>query len=235
MNDLNKISEQLLLTVKKEEPYEGFLITLADFDADILEKQLHNDRFKNAFWINIYNSFFQILRKYKNLNQPKIYTAKEMIIAGHKLSLDDIEHGILRRFRYKYSLGYFRKPFASTLIKRWAVSKIDFRIHFALNCGAKSCPPIASYTVDKLEEQLELASKSFLNEDTLINEQGKEMLISRLFLWFLNDFGGKKGSRIIIGKYLDQDPTGYKLIYNDYSWEEHLNNYDEKRFDQEST
>ena len=231
MMNLNHLSEQLLLAVKNEEGYEQFLITLANCSDFELENQLQSDQCKNAFWINIYNAFFQILRKYKGLSQPKIYTAGEMNIAGHQLSLDDIEHGILRRFRYKYSLGYFPNLFASALIKKWAVSKIDFRIHFALNCGAKSCPAIAFYSVDNLEEQLELAGSSFLNADTLIDEQSKEMRISRLFLWFFNDFGGRKGTRIIISKYLEQDPSSYKFKYNHYSWEEHLNNYDEQRFD----
>ena len=82
------------------------------------------------------------------------------------------------------------------------MTNIDFRIHFALNCGAKSCPPIAFYTVDKLEEQLELAGALFLNEDTRIDAQRKEAHISRLFLWFLKDFGGRKGARKIVSKYL---------------------------------
>ena len=230
MNNLNNLSEQLLLAVKNEEAHDSVLTTLAAYDATEIEKQLHNDRCKNAFWINIYNSFFQILRKHRHLGPPKIYTAKEMIIAGHRISLDDIEHGVLRRYRYKYSLGYFSNPFASALIKKWAVSKIDFRIHFALNCGAKSCPPIAFYNVDQLEEQLKLSTKSFLEDETQINEQQKKAHVSKLFLWFLNDFGGKKGIREIISSYLDQDLSNYKLVYKPYSWDEHLDNYAQNRF-----
>ena len=231
MNNLNILSEQLLLAVKMEKDYAGFLEELAGFKLSDIEKKLPDDSCKIAFWINIYNAFFQILRKDMDLRQPKIYTTKQMNMAGQKISLDDIEHGILRRFRYKYSLGYLPDPFVSTLIKKWAVTNIDFRIHFALNCGAKSCPPIAFYTVDKLEEQLELAGALFLNEDTRIDAQRKEAHISRLFLWFLKDFGGRKGARIIVSKYLNQDLGGYKIIYNQYSWEEQLNNYDENRFD----
>lgn len=231
MNNLNALSEQLLLAVKRKKDYAGYLEKLAGFQVSDVEKQLSDDSHKMAFWINTYNAFFQILRKDLDLRQPKIYTTKQMSMAGQRISLDDIEHGILRRFRYKYSLGYLPDPFASALIKKWAVTSIDFRIHFALNCGAKSCPPIAFYTEDKLEEQLELAGVSFLMEDTRINAQRKEAHVSKLFLWFLKDFGGKKGTRKIISKYLNQDLGGYKIIYNQYSWEEHLNNYDEKRFD----
>ena len=230
MNHPNTLSEQLLLAVKKKQSYEEFLETLANIPQEDLEKQLLSNKHKIAFWINIYNAFFQILRKDKDLKTPKIYTAKQMRIAGQELSLDDIEHGILRRFRFKYSLGYLANPFASALIRKWAVTSIDFRIHFALNCGAKSCPPIAFYSVAQLEEQLELAGSSFIEIDSQINHEKKVIHISRLFLWFQKDFGGTKGARQIIGKYLHQDFTGYKIVYNHYSWEEHLDNYDEKRF-----
>jgi hypothetical protein len=231
MNRLNTLSEQLLLAVKKEEPYEDLLDALADFQTQEVENQLINDSYKNAFWINIYNSFFQILRKDKGLRQPKIYTEKRISIAGYQISLDDIEHGILRRYRYKYSLGYLPNLFASSHIKKWAVDAIDFRIHFALNCGAVSCPPIAFYSVANLEEQLELASLAFLRDETQIDTKKKKIHVSRLFLWFFNDFKGAKGTRKIVSKYLDQDFSGYKLVYNDYSWEEYLDNYAENRFD----
>jgi len=231
MKNLNHLSEQLLLAIKKEAPYEHYLKSLADMPNSEIENQLVNDQYKNAFWINIYNSFFQILRKYKHLAQSEIYTTKKLIIANRQICLDDIEHGILRRFRYKYSLGYLPNPFIASQIKKWAVAKVDFRIHFALNCGAKSCPPIAFYSVDKLHDQLEFSSRAFLKQETVIDKNQKTLHISRLFLWFLKDFNGKKGSRNILKKYLGQDFTGYKLKYNHYSWEEELDNYAENRFD----
>jgi len=230
MSNLNKLSEQLLLAVKKEAPHEDLIGALAQFPISEVENQLYDDRCKNAFWINIYNAGFQILRKHKHLEQPKIYTAKQIIIAEHHLSLDAIEHGILRRYRYKYSLGYLPNPFLASQIKKWAVTTMDFRIHFALNCGAKSCPPIAFYSVDKLEAQLELAAISFIREETIIDKQMRKAHVSRLFLWFLNDFRGAKGTREILRRYLGQDFSGYKIVYNDYSWEEYLNNYAENRF-----
>jgi hypothetical protein len=85
--------------------------------------------------------------------------------------------------------------------------------------------------LNKLSEQFQLAAMSFIGEETQIDAQKKKIHISRLFLWFLNDFNGTKGIIKIVGKYLDQDFSGYKLVYNDYSWEEYLNNYAENRFD----
>ena len=231
MSSINELSEHLLISVKKEQSYDSELDKLAQFPIVLLEKQLFNDTLKKAFWINIYNVFFQILRKSKNLKQPKIYTQKEMTVAGQKISLDDIEHGILRRFRYKYSLGYLPDPFVSSTIKKWAVETIDYKIHFALNCGAKSCPPIAFYSVDKLDQQLQLAGMSFIESETKIDDQLKKIYVSRIFLWFLNDFGGTSGIKKIMSKHFSRNFKRYKLSYNKYSWEEVLNNYDEESFE----
>jgi len=59
------------------------------------------------------------------LNRPNIYTDKVVIIAGEKFSLDDMEHGVLRKYRYKKSLGYLPNIFAPTFIKELAVETID--------------------------------------------------------------------------------------------------------------
>ncbi len=56
-------------------------------------------------------------------------------------SLDEIEHGILWRSKCKLSLGYFNKIFKSRFEKAFRVDKLDYRIHFALNCGAPEMNP----------------------------------------------------------------------------------------------
>lgn len=230
MKELNTLSEQLLYAVKLGKETKSIVAELAEGSGNILEEKLINDTLKKAFWINSYNAYFQILRKEHGLKKPEIYKEKRITIAGHQFSLDDIEHGILRRFRYKYSLGFFANPFAASFIKKVAVDVVDYRIHFALNCGAKSCPPIAFYTADRLEDQLELATLSFLEVDTEIKESEKEVHITALMKWFLHDFGGRKGIRKILSQQLNKDFTGYKLVFKPYSWEEELDNFDENNF-----
>ena len=229
-DNINHISENLLLAVKMQQPTDALITELINLQLSQIQNDLKNDDLKKAFWINIYNSFYQILRKVEHLEKPKIFTQKIIVIANTKWSLDDIEHGILRRFRYKFTLGFFPKLFVSDMIKKHAVSKIDYRIHFALNCGAKSCPPIAFYTADNIEQQLETATLSFLDNETDYLEEKKEVHISRLFLWFLSDFGGKKGIRNILKEKLHLNTNGYKLVFKKYSWEEQLDYYDESNF-----
>lgn len=228
--NLNILSEQLLFAVKMGENTKTIVATLSGLSKGSIEENLLNDNSKKTFWINVYNAFFQILRKEQGLKKPEIYKEKKITIANHKFSLDDIEHGILRRFRFKYSFGFFANPFAPSFIKKIAVDAVDYRIHFALNCGAKSCPPIAFYTVAGLEDQLELATLSFLEVDTEIKEGEKEVHVTTLMKWFLNDFGGKKGIRKILSQRLNKDLTNYKIVFKPYSWEEELGNYDENNF-----
>jgi len=223
----NQLSEKLLLVVKMEQPTKALMDELAALSLSQLQNDLTTDSFKKAFWINIYNAYFQILRKELKAEKPKIYRDKLFTIAGHKMSLDDVEHGILRRFRYKYSLGFLPNFFTKRLIKKLAVNQLDYRIHFALNCGAKSCPPIAFYTFDKIEQQLEMATISFLEGETTVKEEQKEIHISRLFQWFLGDFGGKSGIRKILKDKLKIDKPTYKLVFTEYSWDEALDNYTE--------
>jgi len=224
-NNLNHISERLLLAVKKQEPTDSLMTELGNLSLAQIQIDLRSDHLKKAFWINIYNAFFQVLRKVDHIEIPKIFTQKLIFIANTKWSLDDVEHGLLRRYRYKYTLGFLPRLFVSNTIKKLAVSKIDYRIHFALNCGAKSCPAIAFYTAQNIEQQLEIATLSFLDNETEYLEEKKEVHISRLFLWYLADFGGKKGIRKILNEKLNLNTNGYKLVFKKYSSEEQLDNY----------
>ena len=226
-SSIAKRAEQLLLAVKMQESTDGLRKALESITLKELKDSLNSDDYKKAFWVNIYNAYYQILRKVEGVDKPAIFTKKLIRIANTSWSLDDIEHGILRRYRSKYSLGYLPQLFASKLIKELAVFKIDYRIHFALNCGAKSCPPIAFYSAEKIEPQLELATLSFLESETDAFNEKKEIHVNRILMWFLADFGGKKGIREILKGKLQIDTKGFKLVFKSYSWDELLDNYSE--------
>lgn len=65
--------------------------------------------------------------------------------------------------------------------------------HFALNCAAASCPPIGAYDPSRLDAQLDLATSGYLAE--AVRREGPRLLVPRLFLWFMGDFGGPRGVR----------------------------------------
>lgn len=216
---------------------ESFLNGVRTGTSDLQVAQLHaisidslihgltNDRAKMGFWINMYNGWFQILAQNGKGKVQDIFTRREILFSDHVFSLDEIEHGILRRYRWKYSMGYLPVFFPSAAIKQLSVHNLDYRIHFALNCGAKSCPPIAFYSYNHLEEQLNVAKQNFIESESNVNEGNQEVKVSKIFYWFKADFGGTKGTLDIISNTLNKNLNGYSLVYNDYDWTESLHNY----------
>ena len=67
----------------------------------------------------------------------------------------------------------------------------DPRIHFAINCGASSCPPIREYLAERLDAQLDLATRAYLASPTgyRLDEGARTLHVSRLFRWYRREFG----------------------------------------------
>lgn len=223
---LLSFSEQLLENVKKGESSTDIEIILTSLSQQELIDGLLDDASKKTFWINMYNAWYQLLATRSKLKNPEIFSQKDILIAGAKISLDDIEHGILRKYRWKYSLGYFPSFFPGKLIKTLSVEKIDYRIHFALNCGAVSCPPILFYSYDNIESQLEMATRSFLLSETEFDDDKKEIRVSKILDWFRGDFGGKAGIKNIIGSVFKKNVVNYSIEFKEYDWSEKLNNFE---------
>jgi hypothetical protein len=134
-------------------------------------------------------------------------------VAGRVLSLHDIEHGILRGNRPP-PFG-FAPPFLPWDPRRaWALP-LDPRVHFALNCGAASCPPIRFYEPAKLGEQLDLATRGFLVAETSLDEGRKLAHVSKILQWYRADFGDP---RAFLGRYLGRDLGGWRLEFKPYDW-----------------
>ncbi|MCF0040423.1 DUF547 domain-containing protein [Dyadobacter fanqingshengii] len=223
---LIELSGKLLLQVKMDQSVDSLREALAKIETDTLISGLSNDEARKTFWINIYNAYFQILATKEKKTRPAIFKEKLITIGGLRLSLDQIEHGILRRYRSKLSLGYLPQFFPGKIIKQLAVSKIDYRIHFALNCGATSCPPIAFYNYGKIDKQLDIAASSFLKTDTEVDSLKKQVTVSRILQWFKADFGGNKGIKLILKQYMNQDFSDYSLEFKEYDWTQKMKNFD---------
>lgn len=154
-----------------------------------------------AFWINLYNALIMDGVIAKDIKQSVGSNPLRLLaffreiaynVGGERMSADDIEHGVLRGNR-----GHPMLPgsqFTSTDVRRaWVVDPVDVRIHFALNCAGRSCPPIQVYTADELDVQLDLAARNFINADINIDQQTKVVHLSSIFKWFDVDFGGQRG------------------------------------------
>ena len=146
--NLEDLSQQLLIRQIQNKSTEEIEKKLSNISLEQLSNSLKTDTHKKTFWINIYNGF--IIKKIKAnpesyQKRSSFFSKRDIPIAGQLFSFDDIEHVILRKKQWKYGLGFINKPFVSKLSEALSVQKLDSRIHFALNCGAKSCPPTRVY------------------------------------------------------------------------------------------
>jgi hypothetical protein len=227
-HDLLKISELMLYHVKTEQATDSLRLILEQVDPGFLTETLNTDHKKIAFWLNIYNAIIQdALAKNPELytKRNKFFRSKLICIAGKNLSPDAIEHGILRKSSIKLSLGYFHKLIPNKLEKKWRVNCVDPRIHFALNCGAVSCPAINWYNAIELNEQLNLATNVYLSQTVEQIPESKTLRIPKLFNWFRGDFGGKKGiKKFISAHYPIEVSEKTKISFKKYYWELQLMN-----------
>lgn len=185
--------------------YKGFLQKknkLDDYLIVLSEQVPTNDwsvQEQLAYYINLYNAqtVDLILRNYPLKSIKDIdgaWTTDFIKIGDKELSLGALEHSILRKMN-------------------------EPRIHFTINCASASCPKLLNeaYTPEKLEEQLEEATRGFMNSDN--NSIGQENLeLSRIFKWFKGDFENGKLIQFI-ESYTDVeiDPKA-KIKYKEYDW-----------------
>ncbi|MCI5058043.1 MAG: DUF547 domain-containing protein [Flavobacteriales bacterium] len=223
------LSCQLLENVRDQKPVQEQISKLAQLDKKKLAKELDTDNKKKAFWINVYNAFVQIyLNESPDLFEDRgaFFGKERTTIAGKELSFDDIEHGIIRGSKVKLSLGLMGKLFVNEYEKKFRVDSTDGRVHFILNCGAKSCPYIAVLYPDRVEEQLTKAAKEYLKEKTRIEDN--QCYTTTLISWFRGDFGGLDGALDYL-KQLNVIPKDYKgnLEFDKYDWTLELGNFKE--------
>jgi len=228
-NSLVALSQEFMYAAKTGDDTKAFEEKMSGLDLETLKTGLTNDNEKKAFWINAYNAFTQVLLK----NNPNAYkdrktffTSDQIVIGGKDFSLDDIEHGILRRGKVKWSLGYFGKLFPAKREKDLRVKKLDYRLHFALNCGAKSCPPIAFYNPEEIDKQLDVATAAYLNGEAVYDEKENTLGLPAIMGWFRRDFGGKRKMLQLVKQLgIVPEKANPTISFNKYDWELALNNY----------
>lgn len=194
------ISADLLYAVKTEGTVDELCECLATLRRERLERSLSSRSRRLSFWLNCYNAYAQLLVERDpsvleggRLERWKFFARDRVPIAGVWLSLDDIEHGMLRGSRHPWGLGYLPRPLPSSFERQLRVEGGDPRIHFALGIGTESCPPLAVYSPEDCEEELDVATEWYLEENVQYEPTRETATVPRLFLWYRGDFGGKSG------------------------------------------
>ncbi len=194
-----------------------------------LEEGLDTEEKKKAFWLNTYNAFIQhILLQYPERyeDRDEFFKREQVEIAGVLMSFDEIEHGIIRSSKWKLGAGYLPK-ISPEHVRKLKIDSTDGRIHLALNCGAKSCPEIAIYHEDKVDEELEIIAARYLTKTTKID--GDTVTVTPLMSWFRGDFKGKSGIKedYLLHYGLISSTDDIELKFGDYDWTLDLGNFTE--------
>jgi hypothetical protein len=195
---------------------------LASADPGKLAAALADDGRRTAFWLNVYNAAVRSRLRAEPAayrRRWRFFSSPAVVIAGHNLSPNAIEHGILRRSALLAGLGYLHNPFASAFERRMRVSRVDPRVHFALNCGARSCPPLAAWDPSTTDRDLERATADYLESESHRSGDGRELTVPRLLLWYRGDFGGAEGVRRLLRHHGILGPTERtRLRFGPYDW-----------------
>lgn len=154
-----------------------------------------------AYWINTYNAFTikLILDHYPissitDLEGGKPWDKKWITINSKIYSLNQIENEIIR--------PQFKEP----------------RIHFAVNCAAKSCPPLMNraWTASNLEESLEKQTIAFINNSKYNSISKTRIAVSKIFEWYKDDFGNLIK---FLNKYSKEEISrNAQITFLEYNW-----------------
>lgn len=150
-----------------------------------------------AFWINVFNAGVlrdasELLATARLRELERFFERARLTIAGHRYSLDDIQHGLLRGNAPKQ--GRRRAPMERDDPRlEYMPILFDERVHFALHSACRSSPPLRAYTSGSLDRQLEDAATDYVRSTARVERSGAVLWVSRIFRWFAEDFGGGSG------------------------------------------
>jgi hypothetical protein len=173
---------------------------------------------RKVLFLNLYNSL--TIHAYLHKGIPKSFLEKLNIIQTYAyqigsfvFTLDDMEHGILRgnnkppKGTVKFGKNDPRLKFTIPL---------DPRIHFALVCGSKGCPPIKIYSEKNLERGLDASVKFFLSDPNNFKIDNNTLWLSQIFEWYAGDF--ESGPVKWLAKYVEEDLSKLHVRYIKYDW-----------------
>eukprot|EP00339_Tiarina_fusa_P001085 CAMPEP_0117034964 /NCGR_PEP_ID=MMETSP0472-20121206/24862_1 /TAXON_ID=693140 ORGANISM="Tiarina fusus, Strain LIS" /NCGR_SAMPLE_ID=MMETSP0472 /ASSEMBLY_ACC=CAM_ASM_000603 /LENGTH=531 /DNA_ID=CAMNT_0004744295 /DNA_START=318 /DNA_END=1913 /DNA_ORIENTATION=+ len=195
---------------------------------------------KLAFCINLYNmmikyAFCRVGIFTSDNARHSFFSNVSFRIGPHVFSFQDLESGILRGNRKPpFSLT---APFnaAKDVRAAFMFKEVDCRIHFALNCGGASCPPVKDFTAESIQEELRIVALAFCEENvTFVGHQGdgryKEILLPKIFSWYQEDFGSNhsallrtiynfsRGKRQVVLQSMLGSGHAPKVKFEPYDW-----------------
>ena len=153
-------------SLRSSEQRTAFLLNA--YNAHVLQRVLDSPRARNLERQNLFGAFFET----------------PVRVAGMRLTLNQIEHGILR---LQNRVDGAPVPAAARALRP---RQLDPRIHAGLNCAAVSCPPLVreAFTATRVSGQLDRAWRAFVASPRAARVEGNRVVVSSLFDWFAADF-----------------------------------------------
>lgn len=231
----NEVDYASLVDEKDFHFYLASARKLRYFDPLLLN---HTER--KAFFLNVYNSLMihaiAVISKPRTVfDRISMYNSAAYNIGGRSYTLNMIEHGVLRSNRC--GNGPFSQPqFAESDARLQCVlPTVDARIHFALNCGARSCPPVRFYDARNLDKALDSATRAYL-EDFIVDHAARVITVPKIFQWYKADFCPEGDVEDLVDwclPYLseqkreevrrlrhtrEEEGLGFKVVFSSYDW-----------------
>lgn len=156
---------------------------------------------QRAYWVNLYNALTVVtvmdhypVDSIRDIDISGLFAngpwgAELVQVEGIRLSLDDIEHRILRPI--------WRDP----------------RLHYAVNCAAVGCPNLQPepFAAERMEAQLEAAARAFVNHPRGARVEAGALTVSSLYDWYEADFGGSDRSVLAHLRHYAEPPLARRL------------------------
>lgn len=190
----------LLLTPGAASSLDFYLDTISRAEVEALPR---DDQL--ALYINLYNAAMirEVLRHGLDSWSPDaddfaVFKQPIVKVNGKTINLNDLENDIIRK--------QFKEP----------------RVHAALVCAARSCPPLLNraYVGADLAEVLQANMRHFINDPNrnTIDPAGKRLVLSKIFEWYADDFGGKGNLAEYIDEFTPMRTADYAISFRDYDW-----------------
>lgn len=204
-NTPHEMAEDLAFKYFSNQSVEEELSQLAKVDLEVLVNDINTDKERNAFWLNIYRTFSQIVLDAdttKGEGVRKMIYRQKMTIAGREINLNTIENNMLRGGKYRFSNGYINKILMPGWQKEIKVQEPDVEALFALNYYKEL--NVAYFDEDNIATELNDIVKVMLKETTEYNSEENTLTLPRWMKIYKGDFGGNKNIILFVNRYLDQ-------------------------------
>lgn len=174
---------------------------------------------RRAFWLNVYNALDRHAIVHASLRgnlvtKLGLFSRYRYQIGAQSFSLDEIEHGLLRANR-RPPTSLFRALSPSDPRLALAPTTADVRVHFALNCGARSCPPVRPFDEASVDAALERATRDYFESECSVDRARDALVLPFLLRLYRADFGDDRAMMDFAARHGSEEIRSWISLHSD--------------------